>query len=571
MHDSKRSGEDIQARLQSNLRRLEHAEQKLAEHRLAQAELAALKEQFAALYEQAQQELAERKRAEEALNRSELQFRHVLENLPAGAYTCDAQGLITYFNPQAVRVWGRAPRLNDCVDRFCGSFKLFTTDGTPLNHDQCWMALALTNGKEYCGEEIVVERPDGSRITALAHATPLFDKNGTLLGAVNILVDIAEQKRVEAALREADQRKDEFLATLAHELRNPLAPIRNSLNILRMSGEASPSVERIHDMMERQIIHLVRLVDDLMEVSRITRGKIELRKEEVELAGILRTAVETSRPHIEAAGHQLAISIPPEPLVLDADPVRLAQVVANLLNNAAKYTEENGQIWLTARRERNDAVISVRDNGLGIPVDMRPRIFEMFAQVDRTSQRAQGGLGIGLTLARTLVEMHCGTIEVHSDGPGKGSEFVIRLPLKLASRCSEAPPTEPVQRAADGSRVLIVDDNRDSAESLGALLRLLGNEVRLAHDGRSAVEAVRAYKPAAVLLDIGMPGMDGYEVARTLRGEPDLQEVLLVALTGWGQEDDRRRSREAGFDHHLVKPVDMIALNALLASVNAKD
>jgi signal transduction histidine kinase len=399
--------------------------------------------------------------------------------------------------------------------------------------------------------------------------------DGSLLGRA--LRYAMERGRIEDELRrrveqlaEMDRRKDEFLATLAHELRNPLAPLRNSLHILRMSGDSGPASERIHEMMERQINHMVRLVDDLLEVSRITRGKIELRRERVELAAVLRSAVETSRPLIEAARHQLAITVPPEPLILEADPVRLSQVIANLLNNAAKYTEEGGQIWLTARLEGGDAAVSVRDTGLGIPADMLSRVFDMFAQVDRTLKRSQGGLGIGLTLARTLVEMHGGRVEARSDGLGKGSEFTVRLPLAAenslaAEGRSRAASTQPATLSQQ--RVLVVDDNRDAADSLGLLLKFLGADAHVVYDGPSALQALDVYRPAVVFLDIGMPGMDGHEVARYMRQAPEFQDVMLIAMTGWGQEEDRRRSQAAGFDHHLVKPADADALQALLSSV----
>jgi signal transduction histidine kinase len=386
-----------------------------------------------------------------------------------------------------------------------------------------------------------------------------------------------ERGRIEEELRrrgeqlaEMDRRKDEFLATLAHELRNPLAPVRNALHILRLSGGSGPAAGHILEMMERQVGHMVRLVDDLLEISRITRGKIELRKERVELAAVVRSAVETSRPLIEAARHQFTLALPQEAVVVEADPVRLAQVIANLLNNAAKYTEEGGQVWLSARREGGEAVVSVRDTGLGIPPEMLPRVFDMFAQVDRTLQRAQGGLGIGLALARTLVQMHAGRLEAHSGGHGQGSEFIVRLPL-----APDAPPAaaglsfrgDELAAGLCPLRVLVVDDNRDAADSLGILLSFLGVDAHVVYDGPSALQALRTYRPAVILLDIGMPGMNGHEVARRVRQAPDFRGVVLIALTGWGQEEDRRRSRAAGFDHHLVKPVDAGALQALLASV----
>jgi CheY-like chemotaxis protein/two-component sensor histidine kinase len=310
-------------------------------------------------------------------------------------------------------------------------------------------------------------------------------------------------------------------------------------------------------MMERQVNHMVRLVDDLMEVSRITSGKIELRKEQVELGAVVRSAVETSRPLIDAAHHQLAISLPTEPLTLEGDPVRLAQVLSNLLNNAAKYTTEWGQIWLTARRERSSVVVSVRDNGMGIPVEMLSKVFDLFTQVDRIYSRAQGGLGIGLTLVRSLVEMHGGNVEARSAGPGQGSEFLVRLPLAMRRRGAfEQSRTEGGTAATASRRILVVDDNRDSADSLGMLLKFLGAEVCIANDGPAALEALETYQPSVVFLDIGMPGMDGYEVARRARQWCEDREVTLIALTGWGQEEDLRRSKEAGIDHHLVKPLN---------------
>jgi signal transduction histidine kinase/CheY-like chemotaxis protein len=374
-------------------------------------------------------------------------------------------------------------------------------------------------------------------------------------------------------LQDAARRKDEFLAVLAHELRNPLAPLRNALEILRLAdGEGAFGKDHeLTAMMQRQVCYLVRLVDDLLEVSRITRGKLQLRKERVQLSQIVESALETCRPLIEAAGHTLVVTCPSEPIWLEADPIRLAQVLANLLNNAAKYTNPGGRIELTAERQGKEVVVRVRDQGIGIPQEMLPRIFDLFTQVDRFSGRAQGGLGIGLTVVRSLVQLHGGTVSAHSDGPGQGSEFTVRLRLLQESRpslrgesaCQERPPA----RALPRGRVLIVDDNRDAAESLGMLLNIMGSEVRVVYDGAAALEAMSGFQPAVVLLDLGMPGMDGFQVARHVRQQPVLKEVTLIALTGWGQDEDRRRCREAGFDHHLVKPVDLDALEALLTSL----
>ena len=399
----------------------------------------------------------------------------------------------------------------------------------------------------------------GSIVGSSTRATPIRDAAGRIVEWYGSTTDIHDRKLAEDALRVADRRKDEFLATLAHELRNPLAPIRNSLHMLRLAGSSDPAVERVRETMERQVNHMVRLVDDLLEVSRITRGKIELRKERVELAAVIRSAVETSQPLIDSARPQLALSIPSEPLTLEADPVRLAQVFANLLNNAAKYTDGAGQIWLTARRDGRAVAVSVRDTGIGIPADMLPRVFEMFTQMDGSRRRSQGGLGIGLTLVQSLVELHGGTVTAASDGPGKGSEFVVRLPLAESAADDTARPQSSA-RLRLPLRVLVVDDNHDAADSLGMLLKCFGAEVHIVYDGPAALQAMAVYRPVAAFLDIGMAGMDGNEVARRIRQQPEFRDVMLVAVTGWGQAEDRRRTRAAGFDYHLVKPTDADAL-----------
>ncbi len=429
----------------------------------------------------------------------------------------------------------------------------------------------LRRGEHIDHFETVRVAKDGRRVDISLTVSPVRDTEGRVIGASKVARDITKDKQIQAALHEADRRKDEFLAILAHELRNPLAPIRNSLHILRMSAPDDSTAERVSEMMERQVNHMVRLVDDLMEVSRITRGKIELRKELVELAGVVRSAVETSRPLIENARHQLALTIPPEPLTLEADPVRLSQVIANLLNNAAKYTDEGGQIWLTVRREGDEGVmISVRDTGTGIPTDMLPRVFDLFTQVDHSTARAQGGLGIGLTLVKRLVEMHGGSVQAISEGLSKGSEFVIRLPL-AASQCSSyiAKSKSRSLGILQPRRVLVVDDNHDAAESMGMLVKMLGADTHVVYNGRDALEALRTYQPAVVLLDIGMPGMDGYEVARRIREQPDYQDVKLIALTGWGQEEDRHRAHAEGFDYHLTKPADTSVLESMLGSLES--
>ncbi|AMV17382.1 PAS domain S-box protein [Planctomyces sp. SH-PL14] len=422
--------------------------------------------------------------------------------------------------------------------------------------------------KSYIGVPLTVRGKTLGVLTFIvAESDHIYDE--TDLAVAKDLADRAaiaiENTQLYRELRDADRRKDEFLAMLAHELRNPLAPIRNGLQVLRLAGGDGGMVEEARTMMERQLTHMVRLVDDLLDVSRITRNKLELRKERVSLAAVIHSAVETSRPLIEQSGHTFSVMLTPVPVHLDADPVRLAQVFSNLLNNAAKYTEPRGRITLTAETNGTDAIVRISDNGLGIPAEAQPRIFEMFSQVDRNMERAQGGLGIGLTLVRRLTEMHGGTVGVKSEGPGSGSEFTVRIPV-----LSENPEGSTHRGGSAGMvaesrrRILVVDDNRDAAESLGMMLRLMGHEIRTAGDGPAAIEAAEIYRPEMILMDIGLPKLNGYEACRRIRDQAWSHGMVIVALTGWGQEEDRRRSQEAGFDHHLVKPVDMNDLSTTL-------
>lgn len=414
-------------------------------------------------------------------------------------------------------------------------------------------------------------RSDGRRITVSLTISPIKDDSGNVIGASKIVRDITEQKRLEDNLRKlaadlsaADQRKNEFLATLAHELRNPLAPMSNMLEVVKRADGDGEILKQAHETIERQLGQMVRLVDDLLDLNRITHDRLELRRSEVELATVLQQAVEVARPLIDAARQQLTIEIPDKPIYLNADGARLAQVFGNLLNNSCKYTRENGAIFLTAKQEGGEVLVSVRDNGAGIPLDKIDTIFDMFTQVDRSSEQSQGGLGIGLTLVKRLVDMHGGSIEVKSAGEEQGSEFVVRLPIisKLAIVSSSRPDT-----ASDSSiqrRILIVDDNRDSAESLAMLFEITGNKTYQAYDGVEALEAIESHHPEVVLLDIGLPKLDGHEVCRRVREQPWGKDIIMIALTGWGQEDDRRKSEEAGFNGHLVKPVDYDKLLALL-------
>jgi signal transduction histidine kinase/CheY-like chemotaxis protein len=368
------------------------------------------------------------------------------------------------------------------------------------------------------------------------------------------------------AMEEADRIKNEFLAMLAHELRNPLAPIHHALQIMRLTGGRGKAVKSAHEMMERQVGQMTRLVDDLLDVSRISRGKIELRKCLVDLASVVNQAVEAARPSITSMHHELTVLLPPQPIHVDADPARLAQVVGNLLNNACKFTTKGGRIRLTAGREGDQAVVRVQDSGIGIATDQLSRIFDMFTQVDASLERSQSGLGVGLPLVKNLLELHGGTVEAHSAGLGQGSEFTVRLPLPI-----EAPTTLPPQPAISEApamtprRILVVDDNQDSATSLALLLKLTGNETHTAFDGLEAVETAATFRPDVVLLDIGLPKLNGYETARKIREKPWGKNIVLVALTGWGQHEDRQRSKDAGFNDHFIKPVSHAALMKLLA------
>jgi PAS domain S-box-containing protein len=441
--------------------------------------------------------------------------------------------------------------------------------------------------------ELRYRRADGVYRWHLSRALPVRNELGQVIKWVGTATDVDDFKRAEEALKEADRRKDEFLATLAHELRNPLAPVRNTLQLVRQACRPEPAVQQPLEMMDRQVNQMVRLLDDLLDVSRITRGKIQVRKERVNLAAVVNLAVETSRPLLEGARHELTLTLPPEPLFLEADPTRLAQVLSNLLNNAARYTNPGGRIFLSVERDGGEVVVRVRDTGIGIPEAMLTRVFEMFTQVDRTSDRSQGGLGIGLTLVQRLVKKHGGSVEARSPGPGQGSEFVVRLPLVMEERRrkerarppgfapssfllhpssdAESPTLAvggPEKPAGAGRRILLADDNHDAVESLAMLLQVSGHQTCLAYDGQEALEKALTWRPDVALLDIGMPKLSGHEVARRLRAQPEFHDLILVALTGWGQEDDRRRSREAGFDHHLVKPCDLAVLYSLLSEGN---
>jgi PAS domain S-box-containing protein len=407
-------------------------------------------------------------------------------------------------------------------------------------------------------------RKDGTRYWADVVVTALYDSHGQLRGFAKVTRDVSEKKRMEV-LEEQGRHLTEFLAMLAHELRNPLAPIRNAVGIMAMAGETSPQVNWCRDVIERQAMHLTRLVDDLLDVSRITRGKLRLKSSPMDVRDAISSAIEAARPMFDARRQVLHLDLGREPVQVNGDITRLAQVVMNLLNNAAKYTQEGGDAWLELGTHGDDAVIRVRDNGMGIAPSMLENVFDLFAQGERTIDRAEGGLGIGLTLARRIVALHGGAIEARSEGAGKGSEFVVRLPMLRAG--SEFA----IERARGGTAmngttrrsVLVVDDNADAANSVAMLLRMAGHEVHVENDGVGALESAATVKPEVVLLDIGLPGMSGYDVARQLRSRPGGDDMVIYAMTGYGAQEDRDRSKEAGFDGHLVKPVvpaDLVAL-----------
>jgi PAS domain S-box-containing protein len=482
----------------------------------------------------------------------------VCEGTEEGIYVKNHDSQILLANPAVMRIVGKP------AEQILGY-----NDAEFYDEPEIGAAIVATDrrimasGRPETVEE-VVQTPDGLRVF-LSTKTPWCDEDGNVIGIMGVSSDITDRKGYEQALVEADRRKDEFLATLAHELRNPLATIQNGLHILHALGDGNGMDEGIVPMMQRQVDHPVHLVDDLMDVSRITRGKIELRKERLDLGAVVRHALEISRPLVDAGGHDPRIALPAMPLMVEGDATRLAQVVANLLGNAAKFTPKGGRIELTVEPGGSEAVIRVRDTGLGIPADMLGKVFDMFTHVDNSVARDRSGLGIGLTLVKRIVEIHGGSVEARSEGTDRGSEFTVRLPLAAAESCRDVEPPALIEgRTGPASRIVVVDDDVDAADSLARLLRIAGHEVLSVYDGPAALQRAEAFRPDLILLDIGMPVMDGYEAARRIRQTPSLRNVLLVAQTGWGQSEDRRRTREAGFDHHLIKPVDHTKLLALI-------
>lgn len=428
----------------------------------------------------------------------------------------------------------------------------------------------LRRGERIEHYETLRRAKDGRILDISVTISPLRDESGVIIGAAKVARDISLQKRVQRELTEADERKNEFLALLAHELRNPLGPIRHAVKILRARTPSPDELVWATNIIDRQTEHMTRLVEDLLDVSRITRGTIDLRNERVDVGAIIKAAVEASNAMMERHHHQLRVTAPAQPLFVQGDSTRLVQIVTNLLDNAAKYTDPGGKVWLSGEREGDMVVIRVKDTGIGIPSEVLPRIFEMFTQSTMSLERAQGGLGVGLALVERLVKMHGGTVTAYSAGAGQGSQFTIRLPLAQAQRATPAESTDPVVHAgAKRCRVLVVDDNVDSVDSLGMLLRLMGHEVATASDGRSALSRAEEFRPQVAILDIGLPKVNGYDLAKQIRARDWAKDVVLVALTGWGQEQHRRRSVEAGFNHHLTKPVEFDMLQKILAEADS--
>jgi len=508
------------------------------------------------------EDTTERREAEEAKREIESRYTSLVKNIKDHSiFMMDVEGNITTWNTEAERIIGYSE--SEVLGR---NFSLTSTpEDLQAGMSAHKLRVARQDGR--AEDERWHVRKDGSKFWALGIVTPMHDANGKLNGYSKILRDMTDRKRAEEALQEADRHKNEFLAILAHELRNPMAPLRNGLQLLRFTNEPDAR-EQAREMMERQLGQMVRLVDDLLDISRISRNKLELRMARIELWAVIRNAVETARPQIEASGHTLTVTLPPAPVHLHADLIRLAQVFWNLLNNSAKYMEPGGRISLTAALQEGEAVVTVEDTGIGIPAEALPHLFEMFSQVDRNLERAQGGLGIGLALVRGLTEAHGGTVEARSAGVGKGSAFVVRLPVTQAGPVHEKQTLKDGAASGPKRRILVVDDNRDGASSLAMLLNVMGHDTRIAHDGVEGVELAEAFRPDLIVLDIGLPRLNGLDACRRIREMPWAKNIVIAAATGWGQDEDRLRSEEAGFDHHLVKPVDAAKLTRLTGNGN---
>jgi PAS domain S-box-containing protein len=505
-------------------------------------------------------DVTERRRAEEALRESERRFVRFMQHLPGLAWAKDLEGRYVYANDAAERAFGaqRAALYGQSDEG------LFPPETAVQFRENDRKALASEAGVRVVE---TLKQGDGVVHHSVVSKFPIPGPGGRPALVGGMAIDITDRVEMEEALKEAGRHKDAFLAMLAHELRNPLGPLLTGLHVLRQPRTTWEAREQTWDMLERQVRHLARLVDDLLDVSRITRGKVQLRCERIDLARHARTAAEDRRPVLERAGLALVVEAPETPVWVTGDPTRLAQIVNNLLDNAAKFSGGGGQVTVrvAADAARRQTVLSVRDEGVGIEPEMLPRLFSAFAQADRSLDRSRGGLGLGLALVKGLAELHGGEVEAFSEGPGRGAEFLVRLPL-AEEPAPVAPAAGRPELSAERRRILVVEDSKDAAEALRVLLELRGHEVRVAHTGPQGVEAAKGWRPDVVLCDIGLPGLDGCGVARALRLNPATARARLLALTGYGQEEDRRRSREAGFDHHLVKPADPEELQRLLAT-----
>ena len=493
-------------------------------------------------------------------------LKKILERAPVPiAVAHDAACRYISANDALARLLGVPPDINISLSPPPGQEPPYRIErgGQPVPIPELPMQYAIAH-RTHITNDIEIVRSDGTVVFVQNDVEPLYDARGNVCGCVSVCVDMTSRKRGEDVLREADRRKDEFLATLSHELRNPLAPIRNALELLRRAADDAAVKERALAIMGRQLQQLVRLTDDLLDVSRITTDRLELRPERLDLRAVLASAMETTQPLVDAAGHTLSVALPPDPLPVDGDFTRIAQAFSNLLNNAVKYTDRGGQVMVTARGEGSSVVVTVSDTGIGIDPQQMPHVFDMFRQLERSSDRAQSGLGIGLTLAKRLIELHHGRIEAHSHGRGKGTTFTVRLPRATTpvGRITAIPPS-PIP--AVRGRVLVAEDIPDAAEMLRMMIDAMGHDVRVAADGVQAVELATEFAPHIALLDVGMPRMDGYEAARQIRARLG-SSVVLVAVTGWGQEEDQQRARSAGFDYHLTKPADPDVVEQLIAA-----
>jgi PAS domain S-box-containing protein len=511
-------------------------------------------------------DITEHKRMQEQVRKNQQTFVDLVERAPFGIYIVDAQLRIAHMN--AGSQTGAFANVRPVIGRDIAEAMRILWPEPVAAEIVGHFRHTLGTGEPYYSRQFVAPRGDIEAVESYEWELHRIELADGQYGVVCYYFDSTRLRQAEEALRDADRRKDEFLATLAHELRNPLAPVRYAVQALHMKGPATPELQWARDVIDRQMQQMTRLIDDLLDVSRISRGKLELKREHVELAKVVQSAVETSRPLIEQQGHHLTVTLPPAPVLLDGDVTRLAQVFANLLNNAAKYTERGGHIALTAERQGSDVVVSIKDTGIGIAADKLSGVFDMFSQVEGPLSRTQGGLGIGLSLVKRLVQMHGGSIEARSAGLGKGSELLVRLPVVLGQSRARSPDNDDGDTPTSRLRILIVDDNRDAADSLGMMLRIMGNEISTAYDGQQAMDRAGEIRPDVVLLDIGLPKLNGYDACRHIRQQPWGKSMVLIAVTGFGQEEDKRRAEEAGFDRHMVKPVNPQALMKMLAEMS---